>query len=213
MIDDKSCKRAPFAVRYVLTLVEDEIPEPLIREEYKERYESKGPAHKIDVSKAPRIGNDDALVRLVEFYDYGCGGCKQFKPILDEVAETYRDKAAVYFVMYPLGKWVDSGSAAQASLAAAQQGKFKEMHALLFERAPQHNRESVMAYAKELGLDLAKFTAAYEAAAPQVASDHAQGEKAGVDTTPTLFINDHKYSKLSWKYIGMWIEEEAAVNR
>ncbi len=213
MTDDKSCKRAPFAVRYVLTLVEDEVPEPQIRDEYNEKYDGKEP-YKIDVSKAPRIGNDDALVRVVEFYDYGCSGCRQFKPILDQIAEENRDKAAVYFMMYPLGNWVDSPSAAQAAIAAAQQGKFREMHAMLFERSPQHNREAVMGYAKELGLDLEKFTAAYEAAKTQVASDHAQGEKAGVKTTPTLYINDRKYAhKNSWKYVSMWIEEEVAVNR
>jgi protein-disulfide isomerase len=210
--DDTSCKRAPFAAKYVLALVEDEVPEPLIRDEYKAKYESKETA-KLDVSKAPRVGNDDAVVRLVEFYDYACGGCRQFKPILDQVLEEHRDKAAAYFLMYPLGRWPDSKSAGQAAIAASQQGKFKEMHALLFERAPQHNREAVMGYARELGLDLDKFTAAYEAAGPQVDSDHAQGDKAGVDTTPTLFINDRKYSKLSWKYVGMWIEEEVAVNR
>jgi protein-disulfide isomerase len=213
MTDDKSCRRAPFAVRYVLTLVEDEVPEPQIDEEYKEKYASKE-AFKIDVSKAPRIGNDDALVRIVEFYDYACSACRQFKPILDQIAEENRDKAAVFFMMYPLGNWVDSPSAAQAAIAAAQQGKFNEMHRILFDRTPQHNREAVMGYAKELGLDVEKFTAAYEAAASQVASDHAQGEKAGVKTTPTLFINDRRYTnKTSWKYVSLWIEEEVAVNR
>jgi protein-disulfide isomerase len=211
--DDTSCKRAPFAARYVLALVEDEVAEPLIREDYKQKYDAKSIA-KLDVGKAPRIGNDDAPIRLVEFYDYACGGCRQFKPVLDGILEQHRDKAAAYFMMFPLGKWVDSRSAGQAAIAAAQQGKFKEMHAILFERAPQHNREAVMSYAKELGLDMEKFAAAYDAAGPQVDADRAQGDKAGVDTTPTLFINDRKYSnRSSWKYVGMWIEEEVAVNR
>jgi protein-disulfide isomerase len=213
LTDDKTCKRAPFAVKYVLTLVEDEVPEPLIREDYKERYEPKAPPARFDVSKAPRIGNDDAGVQLVEFYDYACGGCRQFKPILEKVLEEHRDKAAAHFLMFPLGRWPDSKSAGQAAIAAAQQGKFPEMHALLFERAPQHNREAVMAYAKELGLDLDKFTAAYDAAGPQVDADRVQGDKAGVDTTPSLFVNGRKYTRLSWKYLGLWIEEEAAVNR
>ncbi len=213
LTDDNTCKRAPFAVKYVLALVEDEVPEPLIRDEYKAKYESKEPPAKLDVSKAPRIGNDDAQIRLVEFYDYACGGCRQFKPILDKIMEEHKDKAAAYFLMFPLGRWPDSKSAGQAAIAAAQQGKFNEMHALLFERAPQHNREAVLGYAKELGLDLEKFTAAYEEAGRQVDSDHAQGDKAGVDTTPTLFIIDRTYTRRSWKYVGMWLEEEAAANR
>jgi protein-disulfide isomerase len=212
--DDKSCKRAPFAVRYVLALVEDEVAEALIRDDYKAKYESKEAAAKLDLSKAPRMGNDDAVVRVVEFYDYGCSACKQFKPVLDKLIDEYRDRAAAYFLMFPLGQWADSKSAAQASIAASKQDKFKEMHAMLFERVPQHSREAVMGYAKDLGLDMAKFTADYEAAGPQVDADHAQGEKADVHTTPTVFVNDQKYTnRISWKYLGMWIEEEAAVNR
>lgn len=211
---DTSCKRAPFAAKYVLALVEDEANEAQARKEYAAKYEAKRPPAKFDVSKAPRVGNDDAPVQLVEFFDYACGACRQFKAILDKVAEEHGDKASVHLLMYPLGRWVDSKSAGQAAIAAGQQGKFKEMHALLFERAPQHNREAVMAYAKELGLDLEKFTAAYDAAAPHVDSDRIQGDRAGVDTTPTLFINEQKYDgPTSPKYIGMWIEEEAAVNR
>jgi thiol-disulfide isomerase/thioredoxin len=220
---DKSCKRAPYAVRLVLALVEDEGPEPLIRDLYRLTYEGK--PQTFDLSKAPRLGNDDAKVQLVEFYDYGCPHCKEFKPILEQLLEQHRDKLAAYFLMYPLGHWKDSPSAAQASLAAAQQGKFKEMHALLFERTPQHGREAVMSYAKELGLDLDKFTAAYEAAAAQVDADHEQGKKADVQGTPAIFINGRRFPTgreyadgrrdpaLPFSYLGMWIEEEAAVNR
>jgi protein-disulfide isomerase len=211
--DDTACKRAPFATRYVLALVEDEVSEAGVREAYAAKYEAKTPPVKLDVSKAPRSGNDDAPVRLIEFFDYACGACRQFKPILDKIVEEHREKAAAYFLMYPLGKWPDSKSAAQASIAASQQGKFREMHAILFERSPAHNRDAVMGYAKELGLDLEKFTAAYEAAGAQVEADRAQGEKANVESTPTLYINDQKYSGPSWRYVGLWIEEEVAVNR
>ena len=221
--DDTSCKRAPYAAKLVLALVDDEGAEQLVRELYRLSYEA-GP-QKLDLSKAPRVGNDDALIQIVEFYDYACPHCREFKSALDQLLEQHRDKLAAYFLMYPLGHWKDSGSAAQASLAAAQQGKFKEMHALLFERAPNHNREAVMGYAKELGLDLDKFTTAYDAAASQVASDHDQGKKLDVQSTPTMFINGRRYPSgrelpdgrkepaLPLKYIPMWIEEEAAVNR
>jgi protein-disulfide isomerase len=216
LTEDTSCKRAPFAARYVLSMIEEEVAEAQVREAYALKYEAKNEAKnqvKLDLGKAPRVGNDDAPVRLVEFYDYACGGCKQFKPLFDKILEEHRDKAAGYFLMFPLGKFPDSKSAAQASLAAAQQDKFREMHAMLFDRSPVHNREAVMGYAKELGLDLEKFTAAYEAAGAHVDADHAQGEKAGVESTPTLYINDLKYTAPSWKYVGMWIEEEVAVNR
>lgn len=211
---DTACKRAPFAVRYVITLLDDEATEEQARHEYTSKYESKAPPVKLDVSKAPRVGNDDAPVRLVEFFDYACPHCAQFSPELAKIAAQYSGKVAEYFLMYPLGKWPESKSAAMASLAAAQQGKFKEMHALLFQKSPLHGKDAVISYAKELGLDLAKFEAAYTAAAAQVEQDKTQGNAAGVESTPALYFNDRKYEgPLNTKYLGLWIDEELAVNR
>ena len=71
-----------------------------------------------------------------------------------------------------------------------------------------------MGYAKELGIDPAKFEAAYNAAAAQVASDLAQGEAVNVEATPTLYFNGRKYEGPQHpKYLTMWIDEELAVNR
>ena len=210
---DTSCKRAPFAVRYIIALLDDEASAEQVREAYTHKYENTKTV-KLDVSKAPRVGAEDAPIKLVEFFDYACPHCAQFKPMLDQVVQEQGNKVALHLLMYPLGKWPDSKSAAQASLAANKQGKFKEMHALLFAKSPQHNKEAVMGYAKDLGLDLAKFEADYTAAAPQVENDRAQGETAGVESTPTLYFNDRKYEgPLNPKYIGMWVEEETAVNR
>jgi protein-disulfide isomerase len=210
---DTSCKRAPFAVRYIISLLDDEATEEQVREEYTHKYENPKVV-KLDVSKAPHIGAEDAPIKITEFFDYACPHCAQFKPMLDQVSKDNEGKVSEHFLMFPLGKWPDSKSAAQAGIAAFKQGKFKEMHALLFAKAPQHNKEAVVGYAKELGLDLAKFDADYAAAAAQVETDRAQGEGAGVESTPTLFFNDRKYEgPLNPKYIGMWIDEELAVNR
>src|ERR1044071_4085880 len=108
----------------------------------------------------------------------------------------------------------EARSAAQAALAAAQQGKFTEMHDRLFAPQAAHGHDAVMGYAKDLGLDLAKFQKAYDDASPQVTADLKQGEDAGVDATPTLFFNDRKYEgPMVAKYIEMWIDEDLAVNR
>lgn len=211
---DKECRRAPFAVRYVKTLLEDEINESLVREAYEQKYKPVEKKVSFDVSKAPHIGNDDAAVRLVEFYDYGCPHCAVFKPMMDQVVADRGDKIVEYFMMFPLDKHPDSKSAAQAALAAADQGNFKRMHDVLFEKAPQHDHEHVTDYAKSIGLDLGKFEASYAAEAGHVDSDLKQGEAAGVDSTPTLFFNDRKYEgPMHPKYIEMWIDEELAVNR
>ncbi len=211
---DTSCKRAPFAVKYVESLLDDEISEDLVREAYNAKYKPTDKPAKFDLSKAPHIGNDDAAVRLVEFFDYGCPHCAAFKPMLEKVEADRGDKIVEYFMMFPLEKHTDSKSAAQAALAAAQQGKFKQMHDMLFDKTPMHDHEHVTEYAKELGLDMAKFEAAYAAEAGHVESDVKQGESAGVDSTPTLFFNDRRYEgPMHPKYIEMWIDEELAVNR
>ena len=212
---DTSCKRAPFALRYVLSLIGDEAPEATAREEYAKKYEKTASPVKFDVSKAPHIGTDDARIRLVEFFDYECPHCQVFKPAMEQVVSDKAGDVSLSFMMFPIeSKHPASRSAAQAALAANQQGKFKEMHDKLFEETTHHSRENVVAHAKAIGLDIAKFEKAYDEASAQVTNDLKQGETAGVDSTPTLFFNDRKYEgPMSPKYIEMWIDEEVAVNR
>lgn len=212
---DASCKRAPFAVRYVVSLLEDEATERAARDEYTKKYENQAKPVAFDTSKAPHVGADDARIKLVEFFDYECPHCALFKPQMEQVIADKAGKVSVYFMMFPIeSKHPESRSAAQAALAANQQGKFKEMHDKLFEASPRHGRDAVTGYAKELGLDMAKFAKAYDDSSPQVTTDLKQGDIAGVDSTPTLFFNDRKYEgPMHSKYIEMWIDEEVAVNR
>lgn len=211
---DTSCKRAPFAVRYVISLLEDEANETDARAEYAKKYEQGGAATKFDVSKAPHEGATDGPVKLVEFFDYECPHCKAFKPAMERLIADKAGQVGLSLMMFPIeSKHPGSRPAAQGALAANQQGKFKEMHDKLFE-VNTHTRESVFDAAKEIGLDMAKFEKDYEAASLQVTSDVKQAETAGVDSTPTIFFNDHKYEgPLHPKYIGLWIDEEVAVNR
>lgn len=212
---DTTCKRAPFAVRYVIALLEDEAPEATAREEYAKKYEMAGQPIKLDVSKAPHVGAEDARIRLVEFFDYECPHCQVFKPVMEQIIADKPGEASLYLMMFPIeAAHPASRNAAQAALAANEQGKFQEMHDKLFAETPRHSRENVMAYAKALGLDVARFEKAYDEASAQVTSDLKQGETAGVSSTPTLFFNDRKYEgPMHPKYIGMWIDEELAVNR
>jgi protein-disulfide isomerase len=212
---DSSCKRAPFAVRYVVSLLEDEASETDTRNEYAKKYEKTDKPVTFDVSKAPHVGAEDARIRFVEFFDYECPHCALFKPQMEQVISDKQGQVSLYLMMYPIeSKHPGSRSAAQAALAANQQGKFKEMHDKLFEETPRHDHDSVIGYAKALGLDMARFEKAYDEASAQVTGDLKQGENAGVDSTPTVFFNDRKYEgPMHPKYLEMWIDEELAVNR
>jgi protein-disulfide isomerase len=212
---DTSCKRAPFAVRYVLALIEDEAPEDRVREEYAHKYERPAQPIKLDTARAPHLGASDAPIKLVEFYDYECPHCQAFKAQMEQVVSDKPAEVGVSFMMFPIeSKHPEARGAAQAAIAAAQQGKFTEMHDRLFAAQAAHGRDAVMGYAKDLGLDMAKFQKAYDDASPQVTADLKQGEDAGVDATPTLFFNDRKYEgPMVARYIEMWIDEDLAVNR
>jgi len=134
---------------------------------------------------------------------------------MEQVIADKGAQISVSFMMFPIeSKHPHSRSAAQAALAANQQGKFKEMHDKLFEATTRHSRDDVVSYAKAIGLDIPRFEKAYDDVSAQVTTDLKQGEDAGVDSTPTLFFNDRKYEGLLHpKYIEMWIDEEVAVNR
>lgn len=213
---DTACKRAPYAVKYVIALLEDEVPEADAREFYTSKYEGNAEKVKIDVSKAPRVGPEDAPIRIVEFFDYQCPHCVKFAPQLDRVMETHKGKVVEYFMMLPIleAKHPGSKSAAQAAVAASQQGKFKEMHKKLLENAGGLDKAAVLRYAAEIGLDVAKFQAAYDAAPAHIANDEAQANALDIHGTPAVFFNDRKYEgPLVAEYLGMWIDEELAVNR
>jgi protein-disulfide isomerase len=87
-----------------------------------------------------------------------------------------------------------SRSAAAASLAANDQGKFREMHLLLLDRSPKLDRESLVAYARELKLDVPRFTKDLDTMRhkPEIDRDVKLGETLGLYNTPTIFINGVK---------------------
>jgi predicted DsbA family dithiol-disulfide isomerase len=213
--DDPACKRASFAVKYLAAMIEDEISEDDVRKLWEAKYKAEHETHTFKLDGVPREGSPDAPIKIVEFFDYGCPACMAFKPIMDEVAKENSATTVVYYKNFPLvDKHPNSMSAAQASVAAAKQGKFKEMHDTLFEHAPEQTRENVMQYAKDLGLDMERFERDYDAAEPAVQADMAEGDEAGVDGTPTIFFNGVQYEGPAHpRYFKYWIDEDLAVNR
>lgn len=210
---DTGCVRAPFAVRYVVELIRDGASDKEVTELYQDRYKER-PKHEFNLEGVPRLGPDDAPVTLVEFFDYGCPACKMFAPELDRAVRAFPTEVALYYKMFPLSIHPNSVEAAQAGLAAAKQGKFEEMHKVLFENAEAHTLADVKKYAEQLGLDMNKFMKDFAAAQPVVAASKKEGIEAGVQSTPTLFINGIEYSGPQGdKYIKMFIEEAAAMAR
>jgi protein-disulfide isomerase len=139
----------------------------------------------------PAKGPAGAPVTIVEFSDFQCPYCAQLAPIVNRVKQSYGDRVRLVFRQYPLGSHPDAAKAAEASLCAADQGKFWEMHDALF--ADQHalGVDQLKARAKALGLNATSFNACLDsgARAAQVRTDASDGARAGITSTPTLFIN------------------------
>lgn len=215
---DASCKRATFAARYVARLAGEDLTLGEITEKYEARYLA-SKTYRFDLADTPYSGNPDAPVQIVEFFDYGCPHCKLFAPMLEEILAEFPRDVVVYYKHFPLSSHMaESVPAAIAATAAFKQGKFLEMHKKLFaaQEAHAHAPEDLFRYAAEIGLDLKKFGADFAdpALRDKVMKDRAEGEKADLVGTPTVYINGRMFTDdLGVDTLAEWIREELAVNR
>jgi protein-disulfide isomerase len=149
-------------------------------------------------AKAMHIrGNPDAPVTLEEFGDFQCPPCSSFADFGHELLKEYDSRLRIVFRNFPLPAHEHAREAALAAEAAGLQGRFWEMHDVLYReqvawsKAP-NARELFESYAGTIGLNLDQFRKDMdsEKAKERVDSDHARGDSLGVKFTPTLFIND-----------------------
>jgi len=145
----------------------------------------------VPVDDRPAWGKADALVTIVEFSDFQCPFCSRVNPTMKQIKETYPDDVRIVFRQLPLPMHPRAKPAARASLAAAKQGKFWEMHDKLFANQKALTDENFAAWAGEMGLDAAKFKADYAdpALAKMVDEDMAVSAKFGARGTPAFFVN------------------------
>jgi protein-disulfide isomerase len=150
-----------------------------------------------DTQPAHFKGRIDAPVQIEEFGDYQCPPCGQFHPIAKRIMNDYGDRIRFSFRNYPLTQiHKNAAIAARAAEAAGQQGKFWEMHDLLYERQTEWSkaddaRPLFIQYAQQLGLDVNRFQQDIDGAVAgmRVAQDADLGNLRGVKGTPTLFLN------------------------
>ena len=145
----------------------------------------------IAASSASEFGPADAKVVVVEFSDFECPYCSRVLPVTKALKEKYAGKVRFVFRHFPLDFHKDAHLASQASLAAADQGKFWEFHDKLFANQKAISRPDLEKYATELGLDGAKFKKALDKSthAQTVDADIALGKTVGVAGTPSMFVN------------------------
>ena len=152
----------------------------------------------IPVGDSPVRGPDDALVTIVEFSDYQCPYCQRAEETISELREEYPDQVRVVFKQYPLPMHQQANAASRAALAAGKQGKYWEMHDLLFSyqkvmrgKSDQEMKEWTAGFAGELGLDVAQFKEDFDSkeVRRQIERDKKLAEKLRVRGTPHFFAN------------------------
>jgi protein-disulfide isomerase len=150
----------------------------------------------ISIGSAPVLGPSNAPITLVEFSDFQCPYCAVAAPEISALLKALPTQIRLAFKHYPLDMHPDAPQAAAASIAAAKQGKFWEMHDALFAHRNNLSRSGLLADARALGLDMAKFEADLDAPATkaQVEADVRVGDKLGIPGTPTVFINGARYN-------------------
>jgi protein-disulfide isomerase len=153
---------------------------------------------KISLAGDPGKGPENARVTIVEFSDFQCPFCAKAVSEAYALTREFPKDVRLVFKQFPLDSHADAEFGAEAALAAQAQGKFWEMHDLLYAGFPDISRRTVLRYAKQIGLDLNKFTADVDGHKykTRVHMEEQEGETAGVGGTPTFFINGKKYNGL-----------------
>src|SRR5215216_3124258 len=137
-------------------------------------------------------GPEGAPVTLVKYGDYECPYCGELHPVLEELRERAGERVRFVFRHFPLDSaHPHARRAALAAEAAASQGRFWEMHDLLYENQDELGEEDLMRYAADLGLGLRRFEddLANDHHAWRIEEDRLSGDRAGVRGTPALFVN------------------------
>jgi protein-disulfide isomerase len=172
------------------------------------------PGEPVDASSLIRenshmTGSKDATVTIVEFGDYECPACAQTEPLMEQLRTEYQNNPQVNFVFrhYPLAQHKKALAAAEVAEAAGEQGKYWEMHHLLYQHQGRwvgngDHQALFIGFAQELGLDVAAFqeSTSKQKYAEIIRADAADGDKLGVRATPTFFINGEKLEGVPSSY-------------
>jgi predicted DsbA family dithiol-disulfide isomerase len=160
----------------------------------------------VDPARDRILGPTGAALTLVEYSDFECPFCASATNVTAELRARFGDELRYVFRHLPLADvHPQSELAAEAAEAAGAQGRFWEMHDVLFRHQDQLEMEDLIGYAGDLGLDVEEFTRALNEGrhGSRVREDVLSAELSGARRTPTFFIGDRRHS-------GPWDTESLA---
>ena len=162
-------------------------------------------------------GNPDSKITLIEYADFQCPACAQYYPILNQLFAEYGDRILFVYRHFPLIKiHANAVIAAQAADAAGAQGKFWEMHNLIYENqsawANLSNSQAAdvySGYASELGLNMEKFNSEMKSSESRERNLKAYNRaiEIGLSATPTFFLNGKFMQPRSYDEFKQLIED------
>jgi protein-disulfide isomerase len=150
----------------------------------------------VDPARDHIRGPDEAPVTLLEYGDFECPYCGQAEAAVRELLQSFETDLRYVFRHLPLADvHPNAQTAAEASEAAAAQGRFWEMHDALFAHQDALTPPALRRYAQELGLDIERFwdDVRTREHAPRVGEDVRSADESGVAGTPTFFINGRRH--------------------
>jgi protein-disulfide isomerase len=173
-------------------------------------------------SRAAAAGTDDiaygpadAALTVIEYSDFECPFCAEYAKIIGQLREKYGDQVRFVYRFYPLSNHKYATISAKAAYAAHLQGKFWEMHDLLFANQEEwvssdDPRPYFDSYAESLGLDLDQFHADADAQSTSdfIKRQAAEGKKAGVKHTPWLIVGDEVVLPRSFEEFDQIIQDK-----
>lgn len=147
------------------------------------------------------LGKEDAKYTVVEFADFQCPACAGAHPQIKRLLSEYGDDIRLVIRNFPLNIHPHADITSRAAIAAGNQGKFFEMHDMLFERQNSWStkldpKKTLVSYAEELGLNLDQFNKDLGDAKTTdiISTDLGDAQALGLTGTPTIFINEKRYA-------------------
>ncbi len=140
----------------------------------------------------------EARINLIEYSDFQCPACASYQPMIKQLAQDadLKDKVSIIYRHFPLSQHLNARPAAQAAEAAGKQGKFWDMHDLIFInqdnwKDQKNAMDFFIGLAKTLSLDIEKFKTDYDSkeVKDKIQKDFASGVAAKIDSTPTFYLN------------------------
>jgi len=188
--ENRPCKACFPAAQFLLKQVQAGRSKSEREDAYKARFDPKK-VKTLVTDGSPELGPPDAPVTIVEWADFECPACRAFYPVVDDLVKRFPGQVRAVYKFYPLGSHPHGEISARAANAAHKQGKFWEMHHLLFDNQDRLEQTDLERYAKKLELDLGKFRAdmGSDDTVGRIEKDRKQADGVGLQGTPTVFIN------------------------